>query len=793
MYSGCQYKYSPGATREPSVAAGAIHAAVTDQSLTPPSILFPPLYVHQCCECSCTDGSDYDCGYNGYSCQDPVCSFDPVVIAEYHDCTGDWELIGDGICAAVNNNAACGYDGGDCCLCSCSGPACGSTAFDCLDPDAGDGFFNCGTPPPAAIPCSPEVQQEWVVETTAQARTLAAVANCSGGSFEVEWRGRVVVDTTIYVVEGTVLTVSGADAGAIVDGNVATRLFVAINATLHLNSVGVTSGAGIVGGAIAAVSSSLTLNQTEFIGNRAAGFGGAVFASDGSTVSCFGGVAFTDNQAGIDGGAMLVMDRSMVSCGGSWVNNTAGSTGGALRVRDDSSMSWSDEATFSYNMAAEYGGALSATKGSTVSWDASTSFHYNTAGVSGGAVHVNYDSSISWNAITGFHSNRASTGGGAMVLALSSSAGWRGVTTYENNAVGGVGYGGALYLTNLSAASWSASTTFLGNTAGADAGAVFVYQESNLSWSGEITTEFAENRAAQFGGAIAANKNSHVSCTGNTTNMFLGNTAETGGAITVFDGCRVSWTGTTEFRFNNASTDGGVVGPSAYNYLSDPLDSTIAINGPTIFANNSCGANGGVLALPRGLSVDIGAVEVTFIFNTAAVAGGAVFVSGNEVGPVFRGAAFVSNSAPTGGAVYTVGSGNLKDIADIVPPNPTTFERCTFTGNVAEATGGAIESAAGQDAFVSSLFEGNKAGTGGALRLAGAASLENCSFVENLSDFAGGTAVSNIGFLLKMENVSFSGNVFNCAQETYLRFKAVSADMHGAKADMCFLFLAGRM
>lgn len=895
------------------------------------------------------------------------------MVAGYPDCTGDWQSIGDGACTTENNNAACGYDGGDCCLCTCT--VCLSTAFECLDPGAGDEFFNCEATPPPAVPCSSEVQQAWVVETPAQVRALAAAVNCSGGSFEVEWRGGVVVDEPIYVVDGTFLTVSGADTGAVIDGNTATRLFTVTNAVLRLNNVAVRSGDGITGGAIAAVGSSLTFNQTDFVGNSATGFGGAVFVSDGSNVTCTGEGSFTGNHAGIDGGGMFVAGGSTVSCGGSWVDNTAGSAGGALRVRDSSSVSWSDKATFFNNTAAEFGGALSATGGSAVSWDAPTSFRSNSAGASGGAVHANYGSVLSWNVSTEVYANSASLGGGAMVLALGASATWSGVTTFTNNtAVWGLGFGGALYLTNLSEASWSASTIFLGNAAGTSGGAVTVSDNSEISWSEGISTEFVENRAEGAGGGIAAFYNSNVFCTGNPSSTFVGNTAGQGGAISVSDGSRVSltgstdfasneaelfggaiaaelnsdiswagtmkfssneasgeggaisldasstsfsgnssfdanvvfanstrgsggamsvrnstatwtgivqftgnsasvfggalwaidgeilwseastvvynnsakygaglaafssniswsgkiedtgsqdaasrevgtgggvsdsdselawsastyfatntatisggavyaidgssisWTGATGFTSNHAGADGGVVGSSALN-RDDLSGSILVVNGSTSFSNNSCGANGGALALLGGLSVSIGAVDVSFTDNTAGVAGGAVFVSGTGVGPIFAGVIFESNSAQVGGAVSAVGSGNLKDDADILPPDPTTFERCHFIDNVAEATGGAVESAAGQDKFLSSVFEGNKAGTGGALRLAGTASIENCSFVENVSGFEGGAAVSNIGFLMKMENISFSGNVFDCQRGMFLSYNAVS-------------------
>ncbi len=51
--------------------------------------------------------------------------------------------------------------------------------------------------------------------------------------------------------------------------------------------------------------------------------------------------------------------------------------------------------------------------------------------------------------------------------------------------------------------------------------------------------------------------------------------------------------------------------------------------------------------------------------------------------------------------------------------------------------------------------------------------VENCSFVENISDDRGGAAVSTIGSM-SMVNISFSGNVFDCEPGMFLNYSAVS-------------------
>ena len=78
--------------------------------------------------------------------------------------------------------------------------------------------------------------------------------------------------------------------------------------------------------------------------------------------------------------------NSVVSCGGSWLSNVAGDSVGALVVADDSSVSWSDDTVFAYNVAERFGGAVYALLGSSVSWNASsTVFYSNSAWFIGGA------------------------------------------------------------------------------------------------------------------------------------------------------------------------------------------------------------------------------------------------------------------------------------------------------------------------------------------------------------------------------------------------------------------------
>ncbi|CAM9608575.1 unnamed protein product, partial [Ectocarpus fasciculatus] len=100
-----------------------------------------------CCECTCQNPWDYDDDYvcskdgSGFACIDPTasCVDDDDITAEIaQNC--DTSDLGDGRCDQDNNNEICGYDGGDCCECTCVSRwdddwSC-SNYNACIDPDA---------------------------------------------------------------------------------------------------------------------------------------------------------------------------------------------------------------------------------------------------------------------------------------------------------------------------------------------------------------------------------------------------------------------------------------------------------------------------------------------------------------------------------------------------------------------------------------------------------------------------------------------------------------------------------
>lgn len=587
----------------------------------------------------------------------------------YPSCSGYSRWIGDNICDEPNNNPACGYDGGDCCVCTSEN---GFGNFDCVDPVAREApLYDCQEPPPVASPCANDTAVEWVVEDTAGAKALAEAVDCAGGAFQVEWRGTVAIDHTIYVRGRTVLNVTGLGSTACMDGNFAHRLFTVINASLNIENMKLSRGNASAGGAIAAAASRVALRNTSFVNNSAASDGGALYIVHSSNVSAGGGTAFLENFA-------------------------LGS-GGAAHVGGGSSIFWQGEMSFSSNSRG------------------TVTFRENSSGVHGGALTVIGGSTALWSTVAIFDSNTV-------------------ISYYD-------GGGGALYVDDGSSVSWQADTIFFRNSVYLIGGALYVGNGSTLSSEAEVMFDFNEAHAG-------------------------------GGAIFVGYNCTLVWHEQTTFRNNHAGTDGGALDSSLSVTGESP--SSLIINGDMSFLNNRAEANGGGIVITGSLKFNKSQMaNMNFSGNSAGIAGGAVFITEAGVGPQFVNVNFVGNSAKIAGAIYVTQSGttDTKMAGGQTVPHSTTFSECTFIDNVAETTGGAVESDAGRTEFIATLFKRNRARGGGALSLAGRASVNTCSFIENVSEEDGGAAISNTAVLSKVSGNDFKNNGFSCEVQKYLDFE----------------------
>lgn len=708
-----------------------------------------------CCPSTCSSSTHNHCPTDNGDCLDPF-AIDFGNLG-YDDCTGYLPTMGNGLCNSAASTKACLYDGGVCCKCSCiPGHFLCLGWFDCLDPALNTTDTECSTTTPV---CSTALPREWVVEDTAGATELVRAINCTGGAFDVEWRGHVAVTQTIWVLGGTALNITGVGIGAspaVADGGGKIRIFGVANASLHLDGMVVTNGHAIVGGAVFVALGTATFgSRVSFVNNSADKQGGALFLDEGE-VSWDGDVTFADNSCAWDGGAILVRLGHV-----SWAGNT---TFVGNRIR-----------SFGHNGGHSYGGAVYALLRSTVRWTGQTRFVDNRVDpgdvsrdvvCNGGAVSVDSNSSASWNGSTTFENNRASSCGGALHAYDTGTFLWTGKTAFSENRASS---GGAMCLEWSSSASWFGSTTLVANNASENGGAVYVTSSSSADWSGEGQTVFEGNNAWD-GGAVHVSDASSLSWEADT--VFRENLASgSGGGLFIGEGAEVCWEGKTDFSNNHADFNGGAV-VSGLSGVSGAMGTRVSINGNTSFCNNSCQNYGGALMVSGPVSLDIWCEGVLFQENSAGSAGGAVCLTGVGVGPAFSGVRFDSNSAQIGGAVYSTGSGTA--LLTSGKEFPVKYVDCTFEANRATASGGAVESAAGKDLVLNSTFMSNTATQGGAMRLAGSVSLSGCWFKNNRADIAGGPAISNVGLAESIESCSFVNNDVRCSSGSFLDFVQVS-------------------
>ena len=636
---------------------------------------------------------------------------------DYPDCDGVSLYIGDGDCDhSSNNNVECGWDGGDCCECTCQSTGeynCDDRGYDCKDPSAN---FHVASPVcrnasltiPKASTCPQDIQLKWVVNDTAAAESLAEAALCSAGNFEVEWTGHINVTKTIYVHDGTSLRITGT-LDAVADGCGTVQVLVVSNGYLYLKNLEIVNGNASSGGAIFVASESeLFVEGVSFSSNTANEMGGAVYAASSNITLV--STAFSYNIAGF-GGAIFAVNSNITGSVNARFHGNNADYGGAVFVLS-SIVIGSGNMTLTSNNATENGGGLYIGRSSYVGWNmqpsfSSTSQYYTSRYYTSS---TDDDSSLNLSYTTSSH------------YADMPYPFWNGAEWIDRSSIGD-------------------TTVFIDNIVEGRGGAIYA-EYSEISWSGSM---LLERNSAQYGGAF-----------------YLENDV-------IFQ-----TRGTTSFYLNSALYDGGAIGAAgeAGTYSGH---SWLIFNDSTIFMNNTCGGNGGAIDLSDIHIVFDG--KIVFSANSAASSGGALYASQKEYGPTLMGVNFSNNTAEAGGAVFFSAIGTYEDSTtdddEISYISSSKFIDCNFDGNSASSTGGAIHSIAGKDLVWGTDFTNNTADFGGALRISGTIVLLNSSFVENKSGEEGGPAISNGGVILKMDRLIFSGNGYQCSADAFMDLNEV--------------------
>ena len=412
------------------------------------------------------------------------------------------------------------------------------------------------------------------------------------------------------------------------------------------------------------------------------GSGGAIYGKNSSLI-INGSFIFINNSAEVSGGAIAVFNNSMLSMNAAPQNIDNLSSASFIRNRIIPGSDFQEDVSFFSNYGS--GGAIYS-ENSTVDL-VGTTFLNNSSPGSGGAMHFNH-SKITIQNMTMVNNSAYIAG----AIRVDNEADFR---AYGKNYFGGnsaTESGGVVYVSNISSASFSGVNYFNISTANRG-GSVYIF---NASASVEGTSNFIENNGGR-GGAVYLN----LACiTFNGTSYFGQNSGGRGSAVYMFEGS-LYFEGTSYFEDGSAGRGGAM-------YLSD--SNIASFSGSTYFYCNTASSRGGALFLFNVTAIFNGPGETIFEDNYSANIGGVVYLSeanfilNNELSSTFfknntaerlggtvvsydgymqlkGNFSFHSNKANFGGALALYGSASLM----LSPPLSGSF-----INNTANIDGGAI-------------------------------------------------------------------------------------------------------
>ncbi len=280
----------------------------------------------------------------------------------------------------------------------------------------------------------------------------------------------------------------GPGQGALtIDGNQNFQLFSIYGATVSLNSLTISGGSSVTGGAgiYARNLSKVSISHSTVSGNSTF-YGGGIFANIGSTVSLYSSTV-SENTA-YKGGGIYADDSSSVSLTNSTVSENTAYKGGGIYADDSSSVSLTNS-TVSNNSANNVGGGISAFNTSSVNL-ANSTVSSNSA-VFGGGIYANASSSVNLSNSTVL-SNSASNKGGGIYFIGSSSVNLSNSTVSSNSSDR---RGGGIF-TDSSSVNLTNST--VSNNSSARGGGIYVYNNS----SANLSNSTVSNNSAGHGGGI---------------------------------------------------------------------------------------------------------------------------------------------------------------------------------------------------------------------------------------------------------------------------------------------------
>lgn len=349
----------------------------------------------------------------------------------------------------------------------------------------------------------------------------------------------------------------------------------------------------------------------------------------------------------------------------------------------------------------------------------------------------------------------------------------RGVMTVVNEATSSVQKKGMRTLVIATTAALAASATWAASNVGG-AGAYLGPTQEEISYDasaeGKISITYQDDSTTvieakdyvsvgNYGAVTNLQNKQETTVNIAAGSLFESNSANhAGGALTIFQDGKLGASAPTHhitdsiFKSNTASGKGG----GAIAFLSDSVvakEGTTVISGSTFEGNKSLGTKdqqgGGALRI-EGTAVEVTG-DSSFIGNTSALNGGAIYVHAVQSDLTVDHASFTGNKADrNGGAIMLWSDGNADNDQKLAIKN------ATFTSNVAAKKGGAVawllmENANDEQHLIvtDTTFSENEAETGGAIHAEDAVTVEGSSLFDgNKASLQGGAIyVSGTGIL----------------------------------------------
>ena len=350
------------------------------------------------------------------------------------------------------------------------------------------------------------------------------------------------------------------------------------NVTIDYNAQVVFQGnhAKTYGGTITSYQHVTIAGSVQFI-NNSADQGGAIDSVGNVTIAYNAQVVFQGNHARDNGGAISSSQHVTIAGSGQFINNSA-DQGGAINIDGDVTIADNSEVLFQGNYARDNGGAISSSQQVTIA--GSVQFINNSAG-QGGAIGSGVNVTIADNAQVVFQGNHAKTAGGAIISADQHVTIAGSVQFINNNA----DYGGA------------------------------ILSNGNITIADYAQVLFQGNHAKTIGGAITSYK--HVTIAGSV--QFINNSARHGGAIASINVTTADNTHVV-FQANHADGEGGAI-----------INSNIVLAGSVQFVSNTAQLGGAISMFPGNMKVANNA-QMVFKGNHAYHVGGAIYSRGTAFG-----------------------------------------------------------------------------------------------------------------------------------------------------------------